>query len=116
MAHELFDEMAPFAEMLDTAYGGARYCSAMALLRQRIDNPDLTPSAQVLEAARDHGGFFKYAMYASNHHKQALLAQPLDADARERFEASARQSLAQQRQLEEQDEGSFEDYVARYYA
>src|SRR5690606_18479985 len=59
LAHELFDDMAPFAEMLDTAYGGSRHTSAMRLLRQRIDNPDLTPSAQVLEAARAHGGFFR---------------------------------------------------------
>lgn len=116
LAHELFDDMAPFAEMLDTAYGGSRYRSAMALLRQRIDDPELTPAAQVLEAARAHGGFFKYAMFASAHHKKSLLAHPLDAATRERFEAHARDSLAEQRRIEEEDNGSFEDFVARYYA
>ncbi len=102
--------------MLDTAYGGSRYANAMQLLRKRIDDPDLTPSAQVLEAARAHGGFFKYAMFASEHHKQALLAQPLDAATRERFMLSARDSLAQQGRIEAEDTESFEDYVARYYA
>ena len=38
-----------------------RYATTMAALRQRIDNPDLTPSAQVLAAAREAGGYFKYA-------------------------------------------------------
>jgi glutamate--cysteine ligase len=67
LAHELFDDMAPFAEMLDTAYGGTFDTpTPWHLLRQRIDTPDLTPSAQVLEAARAHGGFFK-----------SLLAHPL---------------------------------------
>lgn len=116
MAHELFDDMAPFAEMLDTAYGGTRHTSAMRLLRQRIDDPDLTPSAQVLEAARAHGGFFKYTMFASDHHKQALLSQPLDAAAQQRFDVAARESLQAQQQVEEQDTGSFEDFVAAYYA
>lgn len=116
LAHELFDDMAPFAEMLDTAYGGTRHSSTMHLLRQRIDNPDLTPSAQVLEAARAHGGFFKYTMFASDHHKQSLLAQPLDAATQTLFEEQARDSLRAQRTVEEQDRGSFEEFVAAYYA
>ncbi len=116
VAHELFDEMAPFAEMFDNAYGDARYASAMRLLRQRIDNPDLTPSAQVLSAAREHRGFFKYAMAASRQHQQSLLAQPLDGVSQARFVASAQASLLQQQQLEASEQGSFEDYVANYYA
>ena len=116
MAHELFDDMAPFAEMLDTAYGGTRHAGALDLLRQRIDNPELTPSAQVLEAAREHGGFFKYAMFASQQHKQALLAQPLDPETQARFENCAAESLTLQERIEANDQGSFEDYVARYYA
>ena len=115
LAHEMFDDMAPFAEMLDAAYGGTRYASAMALLRQRIDNPDLTPSAQVLESAREHGGFFKYTMFASRQHKESLLAQPLGAEMQARFENSAAESLTLQERIEAADQGSFEDYVARYY-
>ena len=116
LAHELFDDMAPFAEMLDTAYGGSRHTSAMHLLRQRIDNPDQTPTAQVLEASRAHGGFFKYTMFASGHHKQALLAHPLDAETQARFELAARESLQAQQQIESQDTERFEDFVAAYYA
>lgn len=116
LAHELFDDMAPFAEMLDTAYGGTRYAQAMALLRQRIDQPDLCPSAQVLQAAREHGGFFRYAMAVSQQHKQSLLAQPLTGQTLERFEVSARDSLALQRRIEETEQGPFEAYVAQYYA
>jgi len=116
LAHELFDDMAPFAAMLDTAYGGTRHGSSMALLRQRIDDPALAPSAQVLEGARAHGGYFKYTMHMSAQHKQALLAQPLDAPTQQRFEAAARDSLRAQQRIEEQDSGSFEDFVAAYYA
>jgi len=116
LAHELFDDMTPFAEMLDAGYGGTRYRDVLALLRQRIDTPELTPSAQVLQGAREQGGFFKYAMHMSERHRQSLLAQPLEAATQARFEQVARESLAQQQRIEAQEQGSFEDYVARYYA
>ena len=115
IAHALFDDMAPFAEMLDAAYGGDNYAKTMATLRQRIDNPDLTPSAQVLAAAREAGGYFKYAKQMSEQHHARLLAEPLDAAATARFEASVVDSLAEQKALEAADTVSFEDYVAAYY-
>ena len=116
LAHELFDEMAPFAEVLDNAYGGARYTSVMAQLRERITHPDATPSAQVLEASHAAGGYFAYVMEASKKHKQALLNDPLDAQAQARFVDSAKTSLQAQADLEASEQGSFEDYVAGYYA
>ncbi len=79
LAHELFDEMAPFAEVLDNAYGGVRYTSVLAQLRERITHPDATPSAQVLEASHAAAGIIAYVMEASKKHKQALLNDPLDA-------------------------------------
>ncbi len=116
LAHELFDDMQPFAEMLDAAYGGIAYVTAMQLLRPRIDQPESTPSAQVLQGVRAHGGFANYTLALSQQHHANLLAQPLDAVAQARFQASVQTSLQDQQQLEAQDQGSFDDYVARYYA
>ena len=116
IAHALFDDMAPFAEMLDAAYGGTTYATTMTALRQRIDNPDLTPSAQVLAAARETGGYFKYAKQMAEQHHANLLADPLDAAITAKFEASVVDSLAEQKALEAADNMSFEDYLARYYA
>ena len=115
IAHELFDDMAPFAVMLDAAYGGSNYATTMAALRQRIDNPDLTPSAQVLAAAREAGGYFKFAKQMSELHHAELLAEPLDAATTARFETSVVESLAEQKAMEAADTVSFDDYVAAYY-
>ena len=115
LAHELFDDMQPFAEMLDAAYGGQRYSTTMQGLRARIDHPDSTPSAQVLAGAQEQGGFFKYTMQLSRQHHQQLLAQPLDAASSARFLASVQTSLLEQQRLEATEQGSFEDFVARYY-
>jgi gamma-glutamylcysteine synthetase len=65
IAHALFDDMQPFAQMLDAAYAGNHYSTTLASLRTRIDHPESTPSAQVLAAAREHKGYFKYAMQQS---------------------------------------------------
>ncbi len=115
IAHELFDDMAPFADMLDAAYGSDNYAKTMATLRQRIDNPDLTPSAQVLAAAREAGGYFTYAKHMAQQHHQSLLAAPLDAATTARFVDATQTSMAEQRTLEATDQGSFADYVAKYY-
>jgi len=116
LAHELFDDMQPFAEMLDAAYGGRRYHSTMQDLRTRIDQPESTPSAQVLAGARAHGGFFNYTMALSQQHTQSLQAKGLDAATLAKFAASVETSRSELQQLETAEHGSFEDFVASYYA
>jgi glutamate--cysteine ligase len=116
IAHALFDDMAPFADMLDSAYGGTRYVSTLADLRTRIDHPDTTPSARVLAAAREHNGYFKYAMAQSRQHHEALLAQPLAAATLATLQSAVPASLAEQTRLEALPQEPFEAYVASYYA
>ena len=116
IAHALFDDMQPFAQMLDVAYGGNTYATTLENLRARIDQPELTPSAQVLEAARAHNGYFKFVTQQSRQHHESLLAQPLDAASIANFEASVQASWAEHERLELQPQERFEDYVANYYA
>ena len=55
-------------------------------------------------------------MHMAQQHTQDLQAQPLDATETARFVASVEASLRAHQELEAADQGSFEDYVARYYA
>ena len=116
LAHTLFDDMLPFAEMLDSAYSGTQYADTLRLLRQRIDHPELTPSAQVLDGIRHAGGFANYSLALARQHHAQLLAQPLEGATLARFEASVQDSFARQQQLEAAEQGSFEQFVAQYYA
>lgn len=116
LAHELFDDMAPFAEMLDTAYGGQRYHQALLTLRQRIDQPELTPSAQVIEAVKQHGSYFNFAFEMSKTHTQSLQAMALTEATNATFKASVQRSLEEQAKIDATPEGLFEDFVAAYYA
>ena len=116
LAHELFDDMAPFATMLDAAYGGQHYQKAMQELRQRINEPERTPSAQVLEAIKQHGSYFNFAFEMSKKHTQNLQASSLPAKTVEQFRTSVLQSLAEQQRLDAEPQEPFEDFVAAYYA
>ena len=116
LAHELFDEMAPFAAMLDAAYGGQRYQLALQTLRPRIDQPETTPSAQVIEAVKQHGSYFNFAMDLSKIHTQSLQGLALDAQTQEKFRDSVKTSLAEQSQIDATPQGGFEDFVTAYYA
>ena len=116
LAHELFDDMAPFAVMLDTAYGGQRYQEAMQDLRQRIDQPERTPSAQVLEAIKQHGGYFNFAFEMSKNHTHSLKASALPAATLSEFKASVQASLVAQQQLDAAAQEPFENFVAAYFA
>ena len=116
LAHELFDDMAPFAVMLDTAYGGQRYQEAMQDLRQRIDQPERTPSAQVLEAIKQHGGYFNFAFEMSKTHTHSLQASALPAATLSEFKASVQASLVAQQQLDAAAQEPFGDFVAAYFA
>ena len=116
MAHELFDDMQPFAAILDSAYGGNRYSTTMAQLRSRIDQPDTTPSAQVLAGIQAHGGLVPYTLHLSGQHHKSLKGQVMDKATKEKFELAAVDSLKAQSALEAKPQIPFEDYVAHYYA
>ena len=116
LAHELFDDMAPFAAMLDCAYGSQRYATTLQDLRTRIDQPESTPSAQVIEAIKGYGSFFEFAFAMSKKHTQSLQAAALSTDTQARFKASVEDSLAAQAQMDAAKEGRFEDFVAAYFA
>ncbi len=116
MAHELFDDIAPFAAILDAAYGGDRYAQTFAQLRQRVDQPEQTPSAIALALIRSHGGLVPFSLALSGRHKASLLAQPLGEVAQKRFDDSARRSIEAQAQIEASAQIPFEEYVAQYFA
>ena len=85
-------------------------------LRQRIDQPELTPSAQVVEAVKQHGSYFDFANAMSEKHTHSLQAAALSPLDDERFQASVRDSLAAKARLDAAQQEPFEDFVAAYYA
>lgn len=114
---ELIDTIATCAEQLDAAHGNTVHREALNIQRAKLRNPELTPSARVLRTmSRERLSFFEFSMRQSKLHAQAFRDRPLDKDATQAFEQSARDSIARQQEIEREQTGPFEAYVVDYMA
>lgn len=113
----MLDDIAAIGALLDRSRNGVAYRDSIAAQRLKLEHPELTPSARVLEALGAEGNsFFRFAMAQSRRHREHFLARPLDTESRAHFERLARESLAAQRAIEDSDALPFEAYLANYYA
>lgn len=116
-AEVLLSDMRECAAPLDQADGDGHFRRAVDAQRAKLTDPGLTPSARVLEEMRRDGlTFFRHGMSIAERHREQFLQRPLDPQTQERFQRMAEQSLEDQKAIEAADTGSFEDYLAKYYA
>lgn len=114
---ELMDEMQGFAELLDTAYGKKVYSQSLAVQKQAINNPDYTPSAQMLAEMNLKGeGFFQYAMRMSQQHHKTFTEKPLSDEKIRFYQDLAASSLQKQKQIEESDNLPFATFLQKYFS
>lgn len=115
-AESLFADMTSVAELLDRHHQGDRYCQTLATLRARLDNPALTPSAQILDIMQETGqSYFRVAMNHAEQHRQYFLDTQLSADIEKQFREEAEASLERQREVEAADTLPFDRFLANYY-
>jgi len=115
-ATSLLDELAPIAELLDSAHSGGAYSEALQAQRDKIEDPGLTPSARILREMEERQlPFFRLAMAYSNQWSDYLRTPPLDSDIAAAFSEEATRSLAAQRDTEAADDISFEQYLGDFY-
>jgi glutamate--cysteine ligase len=112
----LLRQCEPIAAALDRAFGAADYARVLQASEAALRNPDTLPSARVLRAVeQDHGRSFpEFVLAQSRRHRDALSNPPLAPAARQRYEALAAESLAEERRMEAADDVSFDDYRRRY--
>jgi glutamate--cysteine ligase len=116
-AQQLLENIQPLAALLDQSQGGDAHVASLALQQAKLDDPSLTPSAQVLSELRERGeSFARFALRQSRMHAEYLRSQPLSAAEQAAFSASVSESLAAQQRIEQEPAGSFEDFVAAYQA
>ncbi|MHC5347592.1 glutamate--cysteine ligase [Metapseudomonas furukawaii] len=116
-ANDLLDRIARTAEVLDAAQGSQEHTAALTAQRAKLADPDLTPSARVLAELRQNGeSFSQFALRKSREHAEHFRSHPLAAEDQARFEALARESLAEQARLEAEPDLDFDTFVAAYQA
>lgn len=112
----LFDAMAPAAEMLDIAFETQRYSDILKTEREKLSNPALTPSAQIIRQLNDDNiSYFEFAKAQSSRHKDTLLKTPLSNTEQARMQAMAEKSLQEQYAIEAKSDEPFEQFLKNYY-
>lgn len=115
-AREIMDAMYPVCVLLDMNEPARPYTAALYEQRQKIRNPELTPSAKMLSEMNFFGeSFFAHAMRKSLIHQQYFLDRPLSSDINDVFKQKAAESLAKQVEIEAADTLSFADYLKKYF-
>lgn len=114
---ELIEGIAPYARLLDQAQGGDLYAQALAIQAEKVRDSEKTPSARLLQTLRDQNlSLHDYSLKRSLEHRDTLRAQALAPAVQDEYQAIARESIAEQKRLEDSDTEDFDSYVARYHA
>ena len=112
----LLDEMQPVANLMDASYDSTSFSEALTLQRQKLRDPELTPSARILSDMKaERETYFRFAMNQSIKHAETYRDLTLSTASMEQMEAIAAQSLVQQSALEAEPQLPFDEYVRRYY-
>ena len=106
------------AQALDEAHGGTAYLDALERVAERLQRPDLCPSARMLAAMQEGFGssYVGFIRHQSDVARTALLALPFPEALQRHFEKLAATSLAEQARIEAADSMDFETFRRHYVA
>ncbi len=116
-ANEILQNVLAVAETIDRHEGDGSYAAAVGALRKTVANPDRTLSARIIaELEKTGSSFFEFALGMAKCHRDYFASIAPLRDAQEQvLSTEAAESMLRQRQIEEADEISLDDYLQRYF-
>lgn len=117
-AMAIVDDVEAIAALIDAAEGSRDYAAAVQEMRERIEHPETTPSARLLDELRSAGaGYSAFVLEVANSHRDYFRAlRPMPAKRQLAFDREARDSLQRQRMIEAADSADFDAYLAAWFA
>lgn len=113
---EVIDGLLSVCDVLDGDQGAAPYRAAVLAQREKVNDPDATPSATMLRDMREHGeGFYGFARRMSAKHFKYFTERTLSTERMAAFEAEAAASWRRHAALEAGDAQDFDTFLAEYY-
>ncbi|USD38539.1 glutamate--cysteine ligase [Ferrimonas sp. SCSIO 43195] len=107
-----FDRWSKIADVIDGLNGDTQYQDALTLWRPAIAEPEHTLSGRLMA---EHRQLDNPAMALAKAHNVNLLARDYATLSEGRLQDEVSQSLQRQRQLEQQQTGTFEAYLKHYF-
>lgn len=115
-ARDVLDAMQPIAELLDGTQSNV-FSDALSAQRQKVSDPQTTPSALMLNEMRQHGeGFAELARRLTEHHRNWFRGLELDPETDAWLQRMAAISIERQRAIEAADDIGFDEFLCRYFA
>jgi len=115
-AMEIMQEMRGICELLDGDDAEKPYSASLDKQTERILDPNMTPSARMLDDMRqDHESFHRFAERMSRQHFHYYKNLQLSAEQEQFYQDGAQRSVQKQLAIEATDNISFEDYLEEYF-
>ena len=115
--NELLSDMMPVAEMLDNANETDQFTRSLVAQQKKLDNSDLTPSAQVLAAMKDRNqGYIDLVMSLSKEHSEHFQKTSLESERKAYFQQVTERSKVDQQAREADDHQTFDEFLTEYFA
>lgn len=116
-AMDIMESIQPICEILDADNPERPYLQALEQQQRLVENPELTPSAQVLARMTETKQCFgDFGVTASAEHEAYFKERCLNAAKTQEFKDMAITSLQQQQELEVNDKLGLDEFLARYFA
>ena len=116
-AGELLDAASMVAELLDAERGGVDYQTSVCDQRDKICDPEATPSARMLSEMRANGeGFYGFARRLSREHQAYFSGCRLSKEQQAMLDDEAQTSIQRQAVIEDADTQDLDSFLARYFA
>ncbi|MDD9889632.1 MAG: glutamate--cysteine ligase, partial [Gammaproteobacteria bacterium] len=112
---ELVEELSYSAGLLDEIDDGTGYSDSLQKQLDKVNNPEFTPSGQMLKEMRGGGlSFFEFSMQQSKAHHEYLSSNGLDEQSAKHMNITAGESLVKQKEIESKDQLGFDEFLVQW--
>ena len=114
---DILDVVGEMCDLLDTEGKPKLYCNSLSQQLAKLYDPDKTPSGQMLKELRENEeDFFEFGLRKSLEHRNWFESNPLSESLQQQFASSARDSLEQQKKIENEDRLPFDEFLTKYFS
>ena len=114
-ASDIIAAMSGVAELLDQTHNSDCYQQSLEEQAKLVAQPNLTPSAKLLNEIRSHNdSFFGFAQRKSKEHRNYFQKRQLSPELMKKFTQVAKSSIEEQKLKESEDELPFDTFLSCY--
>ncbi len=115
--YDILGMVSQTATVMDRNAHGNNFAEAIAAQHAKLEDPALTPSAQILQhLRREQTSHSDFSLAQSRAHRELLMQTPLSPERLAYFSRLVSGSLEEQAQIEASDEMDFDHFLASYLA